>query len=73
MIYCAQEYSFKEGKYIYKYNVAQKKKTEERNEGKGREREERSRKRKKCNLWNVKKKCLALSASMEKSIIFHTC
>lgn len=39
MIYCAQEYSFKEGKYIYKYNVAQKKKTEERSEGKGRERE----------------------------------
>ena len=35
---------------------------------------EREREREKVrNLWNVKKKCLALSASMEKSIIFHIC
>lgn len=67
MIYYAQEYSFKEGKYIYKYNVVPKK----RNEGKTSS--VQGREEKKYNLWNVKKKCLALSASMEKSIIFHIC
>ena len=34
MIYYAREYSFKEGKHIYKYNVIQNKKTEEKNKGK---------------------------------------